>query len=216
MGEKADLSRDQLARRVAVPAKASSEEMERTLKLLTELQGLRGRCCKRCESELCHHETLFSLSMGFKNTPLCCACLADEFEREPVQMRDELWSFVLHRPCHRAGWAWANREEGYDPGALPGCLWPYPVNGQRFHEVETLEETSKSDESDVWDAGSMACGELVLELRMRLRQMKPHQVLRITAADPGAREDIPAWCRMTGHALLRGEHPQYWIERKED
>ena len=92
--------------------KALSDEMERTLKLLADLQGLHGRLCKRCESELCNHETLFSLSMGFKNAPLCCTCLAAEFDREPVQMRDELWSFVLHRPCHRAGWAWANREEG--------------------------------------------------------------------------------------------------------
>ena len=74
--------------------KALSDEMERTLKLLADLQGLRGRLCKRCESELCNHETLFSLSMGFKNAPLCCTCLAAELEREPVQMRDELWSFV--------------------------------------------------------------------------------------------------------------------------
>ena len=105
---------------------ALSEEMERTLKLLGDLEGLRGRVCKRCASALCHHESLFSLSMGFKNAPLCCSCLAAELEREPAQLRDELWSFVVHRPCHRAGWAWANREEGYDPAALPGCLWPYP------------------------------------------------------------------------------------------
>jgi tRNA 2-thiouridine synthesizing protein A len=71
-------------------------------------------------------------------------------------------------------------------------------------------------ESETWDAGAMACGDLVLELRFRLRAMKPRQVLRITATDSGAREDIPAWCRLTGHALLAAAHPQYWIERKED
>ena len=197
--------------------KALSDEMERTLKLLTDLQGLRGRACKRCESTLCHHEALFSISMGFKNAPLCCACLAAELEREPAQMRDELWSFIVHRPCHRAGWAWANREEGYDPAALPGCLWPSPRKAsERPHAVKTLDKASESRESEAWDAGSMACGDLVLELRLRLRRMKPRQILRITATDSGAREDIPAWCRLTGHTLLSMEHPQYWIERKED
>jgi tRNA 2-thiouridine synthesizing protein A len=200
-----------------VERKAVSEEMERTLKLLADLQGLRGRLCQHCESELCHHEALFSLSMGFKNTPLCCSCLAAELEREPVQMRDELWSFIVHRPCHRAGWAWANREEGYDPADLPGCLWPSPRKAsERPHEAETVEKAAESCESEIWNAGDMACGDLVLELRMRLRRMKPRQILRITATDPGAREDIPAWCRLTGHTLLSVEHPQYWIERKED
>lgn len=197
--------------------KALSEEMERTLKLLADLQALHGRLCQRCESELCHHEALFSLSMGFKNAPLCCSCLAAEFEREPVQMRDELWSFVLHRPCHRAGWAWANRDEGYDPAVLPGCLWPYPRKAsERPRAPKTLDTAAESCESETWDAGDMACGDLVLELRLRLRGMKPRQVLRITATDPGAREDIPAWCRLTGHALLSAKHPLYWIERKED
>jgi tRNA 2-thiouridine synthesizing protein A len=197
--------------------KALSDEMERTLKLLADLEGLRRRLCKRCESELCNHETLFSLSMGFKNAPLCCSCLAAEFDREPMQMRDELWSFVLHRPCHRAGWAWANREEGYDPADLPGCLWPDPRRAsERSHEAKTAEKAAGSCESETWDAGDMACGDLVLELRLRLGRMKPRQRLRITATDSGAREDIPAWCRLTGHALLAAEHPQYWIERKED
>jgi tRNA 2-thiouridine synthesizing protein A len=194
-----------------------SDEMERTVKLLADLESLRGRTCKRCESAVCHHEALFSISMGFKNSPLCCACLAAELEREPLQMRDELWSFIVHRPCHRAGWAWANREEGYDPGAFPGCLWPSPRKASgRSHEVETVEKAAEPSESETWDAGDMACGDLVLELRLRLRGMKPRQVLRVTATDPGAREDIPAWCRLTGYTLLNAEHPQYWIERRED
>ena len=62
----------------------------------------------------------------------------------------------------------------------------------------------------------MACGDLVLELRLLLRAMKPCQILRITATDSGAREDIPAWCRLTGHALLAAAHPQYGVKRKED
>jgi len=70
--------------------------------------------------------------------------------------------------------------------------------------------------SDVeWDAGDMGCGDLVLELRARMEPLAPGRVLRLTARDPGARADIPAWCRMTGHALVSEQHPIYLIRRKE-
>ncbi len=67
-----------------------------------------------------------------------------------------------------------------------------------------------------WDAGDTGCGELVLELRSRLDTMKPGQIMKLTARDPGAPVDIPAWCRMTGHALIDGQPPVYLIQRKED
>ena len=53
-----------------------------------------------------------------------------------------------------------------------------------------------------WDAGDLGCGELILELRMRVRARASGQVLRLTARDSGAAADIPAWCGMTGHRLL--------------
>ena len=68
---------------------------------------------------------------------------------------------------------------------------------------------------EAWDAGAMGCGELVLELMLRLRTLRPGQVLKLTATDLGAPEDLPAWCRMTGNRLLRAEPPHYFIERKE-
>ena len=66
-----------------------------------------------------------------------------------------------------------------------------------------------------WDAGDMGCGDLVLELRARVEALVPGRVLRLTARDPGAPADIPAWCRMTGHALVSAQHPIYLIRRKE-
>jgi tRNA 2-thiouridine synthesizing protein A len=67
-----------------------------------------------------------------------------------------------------------------------------------------------------WDAGDLGCGELVLELRTRLGAMSPGQVLRLIARDPGAPQDMPAWCRMTGHTLVSHRHPVYLIRRKEN
>lgn len=64
-----------------------------------------------------------------------------------------------------------------------------------------------------WDAGAMGCGELVLELHFRLADLPSGALFHLIAVDPGASEDLPAWCRMTGHRLIRLEPPHYWIER---
>ena len=66
-----------------------------------------------------------------------------------------------------------------------------------------------------WDAGDLACGELVLELRLHMRKLNNGQVLRLTALDPGAPADIPAWCRMTRHHLLHADPVAhlYFIQR---
>ncbi len=68
-------------------------------------------------------------------------------------------------------------------------------------------------EDATWDAGDMGCGELVIELRARLRAM-PGRVLKLVATDAGAPADIPAYCRMTGHELLEVRPPAYWIRAR--
>jgi len=66
-----------------------------------------------------------------------------------------------------------------------------------------------------WDAGDIGCGDLVIRLRFRLKAMQPLQVIRVRATDSGAREDLPAWCRMTGETLLAHDPEQhlYYIQR---
>ena len=49
----------------------------------------------------------------------------------------------------------------------------------------------------------------------RLATLPPGQIMKLTARDPGAPADIPAWCRMTGHTLMTETHPVYLIRRKE-
>lgn len=67
----------------------------------------------------------------------------------------------------------------------------------------------------IWDAGDLGCGELVLQLRFRMERLEPGAVLRLVALDAGAPADLPAWCRLTGHALVAAEPPVYFIRRKE-
>ncbi len=66
-----------------------------------------------------------------------------------------------------------------------------------------------------WDAGDLGCGELVFELKMRLRAARPGSLARIVARDPGAPADLPAWCELTGNRLVSAEPPVYWIRTKE-
>lgn len=70
--------------------------------------------------------------------------------------------------------------------------------------------------ADKWDAGEMGCGELLIELAGRMRSLAPGQVLELRALDPGAVEDIPAWCGLTGHSLVLARHPIYEIRRREN
>lgn len=72
--------------------------------------------------------------------------------------------------------------------------------------------TVNADET--WDAGELGCGELVAELRRRVKLLEPRQTFHLITRDPGAVLDIPAWCRLTGHQLRQADHPHYIIVRK--
>jgi tRNA 2-thiouridine synthesizing protein A len=73
---------------------------------------------------------------------------------------------------------------------------------------------SDNDPDHEFDAGTMGCGELILELRLRLARLPSGAKFRLVATDPGVPEDLPAWCRMTGHRLLNAAPPHFLIERK--
>ena len=66
-----------------------------------------------------------------------------------------------------------------------------------------------------WDAAEMGCGEILMQLRIRLQPLQPGQIFKLTARDAGAPEDLPAWCRLTGHRLVFSGHPVYYIQRRE-
>jgi tRNA 2-thiouridine synthesizing protein A len=66
-----------------------------------------------------------------------------------------------------------------------------------------------------WDAGEAGCGQLIVGLKRHLEQMSAGELLRVTARDAGAPVDLPAWCRMTGHALVSSDHPVYVLEKKD-
>ncbi len=67
-----------------------------------------------------------------------------------------------------------------------------------------------------WDAGDLACGELLTQLRQRLGELAPGATVQVVARDPGAAEDLPAWCRLTRHTLVEAQPPKFVIRRREE
>lgn len=170
---------------------------------LRDLLALAGRACTSCAGRCSAFDLVRSIALGFRNAPRCLPCLADGLGREPSDLQAQLGEYIRRRECYRRAWDEAARLEA---GTRP--LPPVdPVPG-------TANEPEPPASSTEWDAGDVACGELVLALRARLAALPPGAELRLRATDPAAPEDIPAWCRMTGHRLLSADHPTYLIRRK--
>ncbi|HZN63538.1 MAG TPA: sulfurtransferase TusA family protein [Planctomycetota bacterium] len=186
--------------------------------VLRELSVLEGSACADCGRLLCGHHALVALVMGFKSAPRCAACLADALDLAYEKFREQVVELVHHRDCYRSGWQWADRREKIPSSRRPACLGPEAAERpakSRKPLMSTPAPGASSPSGSEWDAGDMGCGDLVLELRLRLGRLSPGAELRLTARDPGAPEDIPAWCRLTGHALVESKHPHYRIRRKE-
>ena len=72
--------------------------------------------------------------------------------------------------------------------------------------------------SAVCDGGDQGCGGgLLLLMLQAIKRLESGSVLEVRSTDPGVREDLPAWCRMTGHKLLaeqEGEqHNRYFLRK---
>ncbi len=66
-----------------------------------------------------------------------------------------------------------------------------------------------------YDAGARGCAEGPLEeIAGLLRPMASGQTLEVHATDPSVAGDLPAWCRLAGHELLKQAGEHYLIRRK--
>ncbi|MFO0845582.1 MAG: sulfurtransferase TusA family protein [Gemmataceae bacterium] len=178
--------------------------------LLDDLKRLTGRSCSGCGKAVCGHEVLFSVALGAKDAPRCVVCLASAMERDPGELCDHLAEHFRHRACYGRAWEAACDAEGQPRASRPACLGRDGASTRPQARAGEGAELAGS-----WDAGDMGCGDLVLALRIRLNAIAPGGVLQVTARDPAAPLDLPAWCRLTGHHLVAAEHPVYKIRRKE-
>ncbi len=68
-----------------------------------------------------------------------------------------------------------------------------------------------------YDAGPTGCGELIMNLFLTMKKLNSGDIIEVISYDPGAREDLPAWCRLQKHQLLQrvdsGNISHYFIEK---
>jgi len=53
------------------------------------------------------------------------------------------------------------------------------------------------------DARNMLCPMPVIKTQDRIARLSPGDVLEVICTDPGALNDIPAWCRINGHSIIK-------------
>lgn len=82
-----------------------------------------------------------------------------------------------------------------------------------LREAEAVSSQPPSDM--VVDGGPLGCGELLVLLHGKMRDLRPGEILELVTGDPGAHEDLPAWCRMTGHTLLLEQDKHFFIRKEE-
>lgn len=193
-----------------------AEELRR-VELIGDLERVGQLDCVTCKRPLCSHAYVICVASGFKTTPRCVSCVADGYGRRHNEFLDDAFQYIRRHPCYWSGWQWANVYEGQEQSLeQPGCIWQDGSTPQKalIPDPTTTEAIPRPDA--VWDAGDMSCGDLVLELRLRMKKLEAGQVIALTACDPGAPQDIPAWCRLTRHILIASTHPQYWIRHRAD
>ena len=55
------------------------------------------------------------------------------------------------------------------------------------------------------DARRMLCPMPVIRTQDKMKQLKRGDILEVICTDPGALNDIPAWCRINGHKVISSE-----------
>jgi tRNA 2-thiouridine synthesizing protein A len=51
------------------------------------------------------------------------------------------------------------------------------------------------------DARNSLCPMPVIKTQNKIAELQPGDTIEVTCTDPGALNDIPAWCRINGHTV---------------
>lgn len=184
---------------------------ERTAALQAQVDRITGQRCRRCGEVLCGHAAVLSIVFGCRPAPHCAPCLAIAHGEDAPTLLHRALEWIRRRDCYHHVWRRAGESEGHGAADEPGCL-PFGRVDARAPAAAASDPPPFADAD--YDAGDLGCGDLVLELRGQLGKLPPGALLRVTARDPAAPIDLPAWCGLCGHTLRHAAHPEYWIQRR--
>ena len=193
--------------KTTLPAYAVDEDGTTDTQPLLDLLRIVGGACTDCRRQYSACAPPFSVSswVSRMHRDVCPVWRKGSIEMSN-SLRDQLVAHIHRRACFLTAWREAERNDRAIPADCPVSVL----------RQEALALDSGLAVPDEWDAAAMGCGELVMALRLKLHELPAGSVLKVTATDPAAPEDLPAWCRMTGHTLMAMNHPIYFIRRKGD
>jgi len=58
------------------------------------------------------------------------------------------------------------------------------------------------------DARRMFCPMPVIRTQDKIKELNVGDTLEVASTDPGALNDIPAWCRINGHKVIETRHDE--------
>lgn len=194
---------------------SADELARRTRELVAQVDALTGSGCVQCRRPLCGHGALLAIVLGLRHHPHCAPCAAASMGEDPAALAERGLQWITRRDCFRHVWLRASAAEGFAARERPACHFAgAPPTAAAATAAAAASDTPAADAH--WDAGDLGCGELVLELRFRLLELPPGGIIAVTARDPAAPVDLPAWCGLCGHSLLHSRHPVYFIQRKRN
>src|SRR5437870_11653996 len=102
----------------------------------------------------------------------------------------------MHKRCYKT----------VTPSLLDKVTFPRMEDCLMSTEIFRTRDGQEIIVSAVCDGGDQGCGGGLLLLMLQgMKRLEPGAVLEVRSTDPGVREDLPAWCRMTGNELLAGQ-----------
>ncbi len=72
----------------------------------------------------------------------------------------------------------------------------------------------------ILDCYGLLCPMPIIQTAMKIKEMTVGQILEVVSTDVGIKEDMPAWCRQTGHAYLgleeEGDVFKVYVKKTKD
>jgi len=70
------------------------------------------------------------------------------------------------------------------------------------------------------DCVGLYCPMPIVKTAEKMKGLKPGEVLEVVADDKGIKQDMPAWCKATGHEFLgieeKGAEIKVYVRKKHD
>ncbi len=73
-------------------------------------------------------------------------------------------------------------------------------------------------EAETLDCRGLMCPMPIVKLAKQIKGMESGEVVELVSDDVGSKEDVPAWCKRTGHELLETKEEDgefyYYVKKK--